>query len=401
MNIDPKNYTYTIDNNRNRQIFFLGLILILVSVLIGYKHQEFYFSYLTSYFFWLSIALGGIFFTLVHYAFSAVWSVSIRRIMENTIIVIPIMTILFIPILIGMESLFSWMPSNPKWSIPGSFEADHLIQHKLSFLNQEFFLVRAALYFLLWNFIVIYIYKKSIKNDTIANNSDLDKLRLFSMSPIGVLFFLSLTFAGFDWQMSLDPHWYSTMFGVYTFAGSFLAFLAFLTFTIIHLQSKGLLKNIVTSEHYHDLGKYLFAFTVFYCYIAGAQFYFIWYSNIPEETIWYLHRWVGSWKIISVLLIVGKFFIPFFSLIFRASKRNLGLLKYMSLWIIFMHYIDINFIIMPTYHHHDFHFGIYDLLVLSGIGLVFIASFRHRLSQNPLIPVNDPELINSINHRNH
>ena len=107
---------------------------------------------------------------------------------------------------------------------------------------------------------------------------------------MGVFFFISLTFAGLDWQMSLDPHWYSTMYGVYTFAGAFLAFLAFLTFTIIRLQDQGYLKDIVSIEHYHDLGKYLFAFTVFYCYIAGAQFYFIWYSNIPEETIWYLHR---------------------------------------------------------------------------------------------------------------
>ena len=129
-----------------------------------------------------------------------------------------------------------------------------------------------------------------MKHDKSGDIKILERLRYFCMSPMGVFFFISLTFAGLDWQMSLDPHWYSTMYGVYTFAGAFLAFLAFLTFTIIRLQDQGYLKDIVSIEHFHDLGKYLFAFTVFYCYIAGAQFYFIWYSNIPEETIWYLHR---------------------------------------------------------------------------------------------------------------
>ena len=299
-----------------------------------------------------------------------------------------------------MIQLDKRLPSNSYWKTH-DFEADHLIQHKLAYLNESSFITRAVMYFTLWNIIAFFIYYNSTKHDKTGDPKILENLRYFCMSPIGVLFFTSLTFAGLDWQMSLDPHWYSTMYGVYTFAGAFLAFLAFLTFTLLRMQNQGYLDKIVTVEHYHDLGKYLFAFTVFYCYIAGAQFYFIWYSNIPEETIWYLHRWVGSWKYISILLIVGKFFIPFFIMIFRGSKRNLRLLQIMSIWILFMHYIDINFIIMPTFHHHDFHFGLYDLATMFGFAAMFIGGFKYITSRSNLVPLNDSELIHSINHRNH
>ena len=399
MNLDPKLYTYHSKKSNNYILIAVGLILLLVAFFTGSSSKEFYFSYLTSYFFWLSILLGGIFFTLVHHGFSATWSTVIRRVMENTIVLIPIFTVLFFPIIYGMEKLFKWLPNHYYW-LTHNFESDHLIQQKLAFLNEESFLIRAILYFLLWNVITISLYKMSIKHDETNDHSILKKMNLFSMSPLGVLFFVSLTFAGFDWLMSLDPHWYSTMFGVYIFAGSFLVFLAFLTFTLIRLQDQGYLTGIVSQEHYHDLGKYLFAFTVFYCYIAGAQFYFIWYSNIPEETIWYLHRWVGSWKVASVMLIIGKFVIPFFTLVFRASKRNTKLLKFMTLWIIAIHYLDIHWIVMPTLHHHDVHLGLYDFMTMIGFGLIFTGSFKYIMSKNALIPINDPELKNAINHRN-
>jgi len=429
MKLDFRTYSYSSKKSTNLILIFAGLALLSIAWFVGLKSKEFYFSYLTSYFFWLSIILGGMFFTFVHHAFSATWSVAIRRIMENTIMLIPVFTILFLPIITGMEILFKWLPNHSYWldttnatyqaiydyyvsldndaetaakaASTAAFEADHLIQHKLPFLNKEFFLQRASGYFILWNIIAFYIYFTSTKHDITAEHDALKRLKNFTMSPMGVLLFTSISFAGLDWLMSLDPHWYSTMYGVYTFAGSFLAFLGFLTFTLIRLQDQGYLKGIVSEEHYHDLGKYLFAFSVFYCYIAGAQFYFIWYSNIPEETIWYLHRWVGSWKTISVLLIVGKFFIPFFILVFRASKRNIRLLQVMSIWIIFMHYIDINFIVMPTLHHHDFHIGIYDISSMLGFAAIFIGSFRYIMSRTPLVPISDPELIHSINHRNH
>ena len=400
MNLNPNTYTYISKSSYNLILIIIGYVGLVLTWFFGISDKVFYFSYLTSYFYWLSIILGGMFFIMVHYAFSSTWSVSIRRLMENTIMLIPLFTLPFLPILFGMEKLFKWLPNHYYWKTH-DFEADHLIQHKLAYLNEESFIFRAFLYFALWNIIAIFIYYNSIKHDRTGEIKILENLRYFCMSPMGVFFFISLTFAGLDWHMSLDPHWYSTMFGVYTFAGAFLAFLAFLTFTIIRLQDQGYLKGIVSTEHFHDLGKYLFAFTVFYCYIAGAQFYFIWYSNIPEETIWYLHRWIGSWKVISVLLIVGKFFIPFFILIFRGSKRNIRLLQVMTIWVLFMHYIDINFIIMPTVHKTNFHFGLYDLITMLSFALIFIGGFKFITTRSNLVPLKDTELVHSINHRNH
>ena len=395
MQLDSKTYTYSSKKSNNYILIFLGLVLLIVNFVLGSSSKEFYFSYLTSYFFWLSILLGGIFFTLVHHGFSATWSTVIRRVMENIIILMPVFTLLFFPIVVGMDKLFIWMPSHELFNA-----TDHLLQVKEPFLNEQSFLIRFVLYFSLWNLISISLYKMSVKHDSTGDHSLLRKMNLFSMSPLAVLFFVSLTFVGFDLLMSLDPHWYSTMFGVYIFAGSFLVFLAVLTFTLIRLQDQGYLNGIVSKEHYHDLGKYLFAFTVFYCYIAGAQFYFIWYSNIPEETIWYLHRWVGTWKIASVLLIFGKFVVPFFTLVFRASKRNTKVLKVMTLWIIAIHYLDIHWIVMPTIHHHDVHLGAYDLFTMLGFTLVFVGMFKHIMSKNLLVPINDPELKHAINHRN-
>ena len=393
MQLDSKTYTYSSKKSNNYILIFLGLVLLIVNFVLGSSSKEFYFSYLTSYFFWLSILLGGIFFTLVHHGFSATWSTVIRRVMENIIILMPVFTLLFFPIVVGMDKLFLW-------TSPELVAADHLLQVKEPFLNEQSFLIRFVLYFSLWNLISIFLYRMSVKHDSTGDHSLLKKMHFFSMSPLAVLFFVSLTFVGFDLLMSLDPHWYSTMFGVYIFSGSFLVFLAVLTFTLIRLQDQGYLNGIVSKEHYHDLGKYLFAFTVFYCYIAGAQFYFIWYSNIPEETIWYLHRWVGTWKIASVLLIFGKFVVPFFTLVFRASKRNTKLLKVMTLWIIAIHYLDIHWIVMPTIHHHDVHLGAYDLFTMLGFTLVFVGMFKHIMSKNLLVPINDPELKHAINHRN-
>ena len=395
MQLDSKTYTYSSKKSNNYILIFLGLVLLIVNFVLGSSSKEFYFSYLTSYFFWLSILLGGIFFTLVHHGFSATWSTVIRRVMENIIILMPVFTLLFFPIVVGMDKLFIWMPSHELFNA-----TDHLLQVKEPFLNEQSFLIRFVLYFSLWNLISIFLYRMSVKHDSTGDHSLLRKMNFFSMSPLAVLFFVSLTFVGFDLLMSLDPHWYSTMFGVYIFAGSFLVFLAVLTFTLIRLQDQGYLNGIVSKEHYHDLGKYLFAFTVFYCYIAGAQFYFIWYSNIPEETIWYLHRWVGTWKIASVLLIFGKFVVPFFTLVFRASKRNTKVLKVMTLWIIVIHYLDIHWIVMPTIHHHDVHLGAYDLFTMLGFTLVFVGMFKHIMSKNVLVPINDPELKHAINHRN-
>jgi hypothetical protein len=211
-------------------------------------------------------------------------------------------------------------------------------------------------------------------------------------------FGLSTTFAAFDWVMSLDPHWYSTIFGVYFFAGCALSSLATLSLITIQLQSRGLLSRVSTVEHQHDIGKLLFGFVVFWAYIAFSQFLLIWYANIPEETVWYKHRFEGSWGSVSWLLLFGHFVIPFLWLLSRTAKRIRVVLGAGAAWLLFMHYVDLYWLVMPTMEelHHGAHPSWIDLAGLLGpvgVGLAVVAA---RASGSTLYPVKDPRLAEAL-----
>jgi len=165
----------------------------------------------------------------------------------------------------------------------------------------------------------------------------------------------------------------------------------------LFLGSKAILSDIITVEHYHDLGKLLFAFTVFWAYMAFSQYFLIWYANIPEETIWFMHRWEGSWKIVTMILVLGHFVVPFFALIIRGTKRNLRILGIMAVWMLVMHWVDLYWIVLPSLDHHGVHLCWMDAAGVIGIGGVFVRIFIRRLKADPIIPINDPSLQNSIN----
>ena len=349
---------------------------------------EFFFSYLTAYTFWISLTLGGLFFVMLHHISGAVWSTVLRRLMESLMQTVPIMAILFVPIAFGMHDLYHWSHADV-------VAGDALLQKKEAYLNIPFFLIRTLLYFAIWFFLAHFLYKTSVQQDKEFRVEQIKRLRTLSAPGI-VLFALSITFASFDWLMSLDPHWYSTIFGVYIFAGSFLSATAFLVIVAQSLRKRGYLKTTITTEHFHDLGKFLFAFTIFWGYMAFSQYFLIWYANIPEETIWYMHRWEGSWKVITLLLVVGHFLIPFMGLMTRASKRNLTYMKFMSFWILLMHYIDLYWIIMPIRYEHGIHPSWMDLATMIGVGGVFIWYLWSKFWGQAMVPVNDPSLDESI-----
>jgi hypothetical protein len=201
-----------------------------------------------------------------------------------------------------------------------------------------------------------------------------------------------VTFAAFDWIMSLDPHWYSTVFGVYVFAGAFMSALAFLILSILTVQRHGLLTHVVTIEHIHDLGKLLFAFVVFWAYIAFSQFMLIWYANIPEETLWFAHRWHHGWEYISVILAAGHFVFPFFLIISRAAKRNRRLMTFAVLWLLAMHYIDLYWLVMPSFQIEGLAPSLVDLLAFVGVGGLFLATYCRLAMKPTLVPRRDPRL---------
>jgi hypothetical protein len=273
------------------------------------------------------------------------------------------------------------------------------LQQKAAYLNPGFFYVRTLVYLIGWAILAWWFRKQSINQDHGDALRITRKLQTAS-APAIVWFAVTATFFAFDWIMSLDPHWYSTIFGVYFFAGCMLAILAVLILQVLLLQRHGLLESIVSEEHFHDLGKLLFGFVVFWAYIAFSQFMLIWYANIPEETIWYAHRMQHGWEHVSYLLAAGHFVLPFFLLISRTAKRSRPLLVGSTLWLLVMHYVDLYWLVMPSFQTAGLHPHWLDILCLVGIGGIFLAGLLRLTAKAPLIPIKDPRLAESLSFEN-
>jgi hypothetical protein len=341
-----------------------------------------------SFLFFLSLALGALFFVLIQYAAQGGWGVVLRRIGETVFAMLPLMAVLFVPILFGLHDLF-------EWTHPEAVEQDALLQWKSPYLNVPFFLIRAALFFGIWSFIALIYYRGSRGQDATGDPSVSARLRKFAGPGIIVLA-LTQTFAAVDWIMSLTPHWYSTMFGVYFFAGSFVGFIALLSVLAAAMRGAGLLDTVITAEHLQDVGKLMFGFMVFWSYIAFSQFFLIWYANLPEETVWYQARLEGSWLTVSVVLMAGHFVAPFFYLMGRAVKRRGWTLAAGGAWLLAMHFVDLYWQVMPTLHPEGFSPSALDAASFLAIGGCFVAAAGWLLRRQALVPLRDPRLAESL-----
>jgi len=225
---------------------------------------------------------------------------------------------------------------------------------------------------------------------------------LRNLSAPGILIFaLTIAFASFDWLMSLDAHWFSTMFGVYFFAMSFQALFPILILIVFWLHKNDILKNTIGKAHIYDLGAWFFGFTVFYAYIAFSQFLLIYYANIPEETLWFYHRLEGSWEIVTIALLFGRFVLPFFLLLNRDTKHNQKILVFTSILIIVMHFVEIYWIVMPILSHSGVDISWIDFATFIGLGGIFMGLFFQKFKKNNMVPINDPQLSASMNKHYH
>jgi hypothetical protein len=350
--------------------------------------KQFFFSWLVSFMFFLSLALGALFFVLIQYATQGGWGIVLRRIGETVFATLPVMAVLFLPLLLGLRDLYSW-------AVPGAAEHDALLQWKAPFLNVPFFLIRAVLYFGAWCFIALLYYRGSSGQDASGDPAVSARLRRLA-GPSIIVLALTLTFASIDWIMSLPPHWYSTIFGVYFFAGSFVGFIALLSVVAAATRSAGLLDTVISAEHLQDIGKLLFGFTAFWAYIAFSQYFLIWYPNLPEETIWYKARLEGSWSTISLLLMAGHFGIPFFYLMGRAVKRRNSTLAVGGVWILAMHFMDLYWQVMPTLHPDGVRPSALDAAAFVAIGGCFVTAASWLMRRQALVPLRDPRLAESL-----
>jgi len=356
--------------------------------------QQFHASYLVSYLFFTTIAWGAAFFVAVQHITTAAWSVTVRRLMETIMMTLPVAAGLFLPVVRGIDVLY-------QWSRPGFFDPHNPdLAFKRLYFSPGYYEARAAVYFSVWILLAVMLYRWSLRQDREGGSLEaVARLRWWSGPGIAALF-VTVTSAGVDWVMSLDPYWYSTIFGIYVYAGGALAFIAAVTALALALRQAGYLREWIHVEHYHDLGKWMFALTVFWAYIAFSQYMLIWYANIPEETIWYKERFQGSWRWVSLVLAIGHFVVPFFVLMSRAAKRRLPVLATMSVWILVMHWVDLHWLVMPTVHHHGFHLHWLDLVTWLAVGSTFGLVAWVLLGRNALIPVGDLRLAESLSHRN-
>jgi len=373
-----------------RRLPVLGLAAAVMgiglSVVFGAAHPaRFYAAWLVAFLFFLTLALGALYFVLIHYAVQAGWGVVLRRVAENLAATLPVFAILFLPILIGMPALFPW--ARPEAA------SDHLIHWKEPFLNRPFFLLRAAIYFVAWSAIAVGYARASRAQDASGDVGISTRLRRFS-GPALLVLAITQTFASIDWIMSLSPHWYSTVFGVYVFSGCFVAFFSFLALFATQLR-RGPLKDVISAEHLHDVGRMVFAFICFWAYIAFCQYFLIWYGNLPEETFWYHDRMQGRWNGLTIFLAVGHFVIPFLYLMGRTVKRRGPWLMVGAFWVLGLHLLDVAWMVLPSIGP-----GATSPVLLAGamlaVGGVVTAVFGRLLVGRPLVPIRDPRLSESL-----
>lgn len=351
----PARYAFTGDSRWWTVALGVGIAALVVALAVGLgggAGQRVLFAYLIGWSFCVSVALGALLFVMIQHLVKARWSVALRRIPEAIAANFPLLALAGLPILFGTHSLYHW--SHAELYQPGP-HYDAVLDGKAGYFFFPlaaggfplFFVLRYVVYFVLWSWLGHRLYSLSVASDT--SPSVETTLALRKISAIGIpLTGVALAFASFDWLMSTDPHWFSTIFGVYFFAGGWLGAVSLIVFLALLLMKNGMLADVVSRDHIHDLGRFMFGFVVFWTYIAFSQYMLIWYANLAEETVWYAKRFTGGWNTVTMALVLFHFILPFFLLISRAAKRSYPVLATMAVWLLVMHFVDLWWVTTPS-----------------------------------------------------
>jgi hypothetical protein len=372
-----------------------GVILLVVGIILSLlaffvDRERAIFNYLVTYMMIVSIGLGSLFLIALEYIAGADWSTPIRRIPEFFAGLLPLLFILVIPLLVFHHDLFHWAHEE-------AVAEDKILQGKAPYLNITFFVIRTFVFIGLWSLFYWVMTRNSRKQDQ-SKDQKLTTKNIRLAAIFIPVFALSITFTAIDFMMSLEPHWFSTIFGVYFFSGTVVAALAAITFVIVKLKEKDYFSPWMNDDHLFSLGALLFAFINFWAYIAFSQFLLIWYADLPEETFWFLTRWEGSWVFFSIGLIVIHFLVPYFALLTQPSKMNPKRLKFIAVWLLFAHLFDLFWLIMPNMGSMKtgYTFSWIDLVFpIAGIGIVILV-FNYKTKKDNLIPIGDPKLKRGI-----
>ncbi|MBI2339620.1 MAG: molybdopterin oxidoreductase [Deltaproteobacteria bacterium] len=374
-----------------KALFALLVVVGAVAFITGLKidADRAWSNYLLNYFYWLCLGLAGVFFAALQHITASYWSVTVRRVGEAFIAYLPVAAVLFIVLLFGSHHLY-------EWTHPHIMEEDPLLGLKKAYLNVPFFVIRAVLLFAVALGLGGWMVKNSVQQDK-NGEARLTLLNTKISAPFLLLFAIAFTLVAVDLMMSLAPHWFSTIFGVYCWAGLFYSGLAMIAIWTIALRKKGILAPFVTDDHLHDLGKLMFAFLVFWGYIAFSQYMLIWYANLPEETPYMIARTQGAWKPVSVALMLVKFVIPFFLLVSRPAKRKENWLMFIAFWFLGAQWLDIYWMVFPA-HFDKPVFGFMEIGMFLGFAGIFFLSVGGFLRKVNVVPVQDPWLEQCLHH---
>lgn len=345
--------------------------------------SQFFQSYLIAYMFWMGISLGCLLLLMVQYLSGGAWGLVARRIFESGARTLPLMAILFLPIALNLETLYSW-------ARPEAL-ADEVIQSKVAYLNPQFFYFRAALYFIIWFALTATLCRWSRAQDASKPlpPGPMDRRFRVLSGPGLVLTILALTFMSVDWVMSLEPHFYSTIFGILTLGGAGLSTLAFTILVLRGLSNSKPMSQVVTAERFHDFGKLMLAFVMLWAYFNVSQLLIIWSANLPEEVPWYIERLRGPWMPWSWLVLLGHFVVPFVVLLSRDVKRHSAVLAKVAYFILLMRLVDFIWTVGPVFRH-DTTFHWLDFTIVVAFAAPWLFMFYRHLGQQSLVPANDP-----------
>ena len=366
-----------------RGSLLVGVVALALSFAgAWFSPGHFFYSYLMAYVFWLGMPLGCLAVMMLHNLTHGAWGVVIRRLLEAGMRTLPLMVLLFVPLVFGMPTLYEWARAE-------AVAEDTLLQQKSAYLNVPFFFGRAALYFALWILGAYLLTRWSREHDRTGDPRLLDRLRLLS-APGLIVYAFTVTFASIDWLMSLQPHWHSSIFGVHFMGSHALSAFAFAIAVTGLLRSQEPLSGVLQPAYLHDLGNLLLGFVMLWAYFSFSQWLIVWSGNLAEEVTWYVHRTRGGWQWVVLVLMVFHFFVPFFVLLLRTVKRRVEALSALAALIVVMRLVDVFWYTLPALHPADLQLHWMDILAPIGIGGIWIAAFIWELRPVPLVPLQEP-----------
>ena len=373
-----------------KRLAFFVAIVALVACVVGWivSPKQFFISYTFAFLFWFGLSLGSLGWTMIHHLTGGRWGYSTRRFFEAAISSLPLLALLFIPVILGMRALYPWMDAT-------ALSADEILRHKHVYLNAPAFVARAIVLFAIWIVMARLLTKWSAEQDATTNPEPTRKLRKLS-GPGLVIYPLTMTFAAVDWVMSMERDWFSTIFPILICIGQMLSVLALAILLLALERRRKPLAQIAGPETFHHLGNLLLTFTMLWAYLAFAQLLVIWSGDLPHEISWYLHRIADGWKAIAVLLFLFHFIVPFFLLLSRSYKRRTEILTAIAVTILVAHVVEGWWLIAPSFYQTGVHLSWLDLAAFIGVGGVWFTFFVRQLERRALVPMNDPRFALAI-----